>query len=305
MDGILNVYKESGYTSFDVVARLRRILHQKKIGHTGTLDPQAEGVLVVCLGKATKCCDILPDHDKEYEATLLLGMETDTEDTSGTVVRKCPVMVSEEEIRTAVSAFQGTYEQVPPMYSALKVNGKKLYELARQGMTVKRQPRPVTIYRLEIIAIQLPRVVLRIQCSRGTYIRSLCRDIGMRLGCGGCMETLVRIRACGFLIEDSLRLSEIECRIENDTLKEKIVSVDSMYPDYPRIYIKDTWDRLGYNGNKLTKEQISGLEENFMHEGPNQKDTQRFLAYDSKGCFLGIYEYHVHSKEFVPYKMFL
>ena len=165
-DGIINVYKEPGYTSFDVVAKLRGILHQKKIGHTGTLDPQAEGVLVVCLGKATKLCDILPDHDKEYEAVLLLGTTTDTEDTSGTIISTHPVTVSEQSVKEAVEAFVGTYEQIPPMYSAIKINGKKLYELARQGQTVERTPRKVTIYWLEILSIDLPRVRLRIQCSR-------------------------------------------------------------------------------------------------------------------------------------------
>ena len=209
-DGVINVYKEPGYTSFDVVAKLRGILHQKKIGHTGTLDPQAEGVLVVCLGKATRLCDILPDHDKEYEAVLLLGTTTDTEDMTGTVLERKPVNVSEGAVREAVESYIGTYDQIPPMYSAIKVNGQKLYDLARQGQTVERKPRSVTIYTLEILEMDLPRVRLRIRCSRGTYIRSLCRDIGEKLGCGGCMEHLMRTGACGFRAEKSLRLSEIE-----------------------------------------------------------------------------------------------
>ena len=165
-DGILNVYKEPGYTSFDVVAKLRGILHQKKIGHTGTLDPQAEGVLVICLGKATKLCDILPDHDKEYVADLLLGVTTDTEDMTGTVLKRSAVTVTEEEVSRALLSFLGSYEQIPPMYSAIKVNGRKLYELAREGTIVERQPRPVTIYELEMMNIQLPRVTFRIRCSR-------------------------------------------------------------------------------------------------------------------------------------------
>lgn len=304
-DGIINVYKEAGYTSFDVVAKLRGILHQKKIGHTGTLDPAAEGVLVVCLGKATKLCDILPSHDKVYEATLLLGMTTDTEDTTGEVLSEEPVgtdTYSEEEIRETIMSFLGEYEQIPPMYSAIKVNGKKLYELARQGQTVEREPRPVTIYDLDIVSIKLPRVVFRISCSRGTYIRSLCRDIGAKLGCGGCMERLVRTKACGFQVNESLKLSAIEYLVSENRFEAEIHSIDSMYPDYPRIIMKPEWDKLLYNGNKLKKHQIAGIKEDMMGE---LTGIPRFLVYDSKQAFIGIYEYHLDKKEFVPYKLFL
>lgn len=306
-DGILNVYKEPGFTSFDVIAKLRGILHQKKIGHTGTLDPQAEGVLVVCLGKATKLCDILPDHDKEYEATLLLGMTTDTEDTTGEILTNQEVAVSEEEVREAILSFLGTYEQVPPMYSAIKVNGQKLYELARQGKVIERQPRPVTLYQLEIIQMDLPRVVFRIQCSRGTYIRSLCRDIGEQLGCGGCMERLVRTKACGFQCNDSLRLSEIEKLVQTDALKPNIYPIDAMYPEYPKIYMRKQGDKLVNNGNKFTKKVIETLTEGCRSESTNEMDAEvaRFLTYDSAGIFIGIYEYHLENQEFVPYKMFL
>ena len=306
-DGILNVYKEPGFTSFDVVAKLRGILHQKKIGHTGTLDPQAEGVLVVCLGKATKLCDILPDHDKEYEATLLLGMTTDTEDTTGEILTKQEVTVSEDEVREAILSFLGTYEQVPPMYSAIKVNGQKLYELARQGKVIERQPRPVTLYQLEIIQIDLPRVVVRIQCSRGTYIRSLCRDIGERLGCGGCMERLVRTKACGFQNHNSLKLAEIEKLVQAEELESYISSIDSMYPEYPQIHMKKQGDKLVYNGNKFNRKMIESLKEGCRLEQPNAtgEEPDRFLTYDSMGTFIGIYEYHLENQEFAPYKMFL
>lgn len=306
-DGILNVYKESGFTSFDVVAKLRGILHQKKIGHTGTLDPQAEGVLVVCLGKATKLCDVLPDHDKEYEATLLLGVTTDTEDTTGEILAQKDVTVTEEDVKAAIASFQGSYEQIPPMYSAIKVNGQKLYELARQGKVIERQPRPVTIYCLEIIELNLPRVVFRIQCSRGTYIRSLCRDIGEKLGCGGCMEQLVRRTACGFQVSESLRLSEIETLVQEGGLEQKLHKIDSMFPDYPKIQMKEEWNRLVYNGNKFKKMHIEALNEGFQKEKQEYADiaVPRFLIYDSKGTFIGIYEYQLEQKEFVPYKMFL
>ena len=189
INGIVNVYKEKGYTSFDVVAKLRGILKTRKIGHTGTLDPDAEGVLPVCLGKATKVCDLLTDKNKEYEAVMLLGKVTDTQDITGTVLREAPVAVTEDEVREAVMGFVGDYMQIPPMYSALKVNGKKLCDLARQGVTVERAPRLVQILSTEILSVDLPRVHMRVECSKGTYIRTLCQDIGEKLGCGACMPS--------------------------------------------------------------------------------------------------------------------
>ena len=179
--GVINIYKEAGYTSHDVVAKLRGILKQKKIGHTGTLDPQAQGVLPVCLGKGTKLCDLLADHDKEYEAVLRLGITTDTQDMEGTILKESSVQVSEEEVRTCILSFQGEQMQVPPMYSALKVNGKKLYELAREGKVVERKARPVTFHSIEVLWMELPKVKIRVQCSKGTYIRTLCNDIGENL----------------------------------------------------------------------------------------------------------------------------
>lgn len=307
-DGVINVYKESGYTSFDVVAKLRGILHQKKIGHTGTLDPQAEGVLVVCLGKATRLCDILPDHDKEYEAVLLLGTTTDTEDMTGTVLERKPVNVSEEAVREAVESYIGTYDQIPPMYSAIKVNGQKLYDLARQGQTVERKPRSVTIYTLEILEMDLPRVRLRIRCSRGTYIRSLCRDIGEKLGCGGCMEHLMRTGACGFRAEKSLRLSEIEHYEKDGTLNAYITAVDAMYAELPKIYMDAAGDKLLHNGNKFRKERIASMTEGTQTETgevDHADEIPKYLVYDSEKQFTGIYEYDLGSGEFRPYKMFL
>ena len=192
INGIINVYKERGYTSHDVVAKLRGILKQKKIGHTGTLDPEAQGVLPVCLGKGTKVCELLTDKQKEYRAVMRLGIETDTQDMTGTVLREAKVDCSEDEIRSCVEGFVGVQEQIPPMYSALKVNGKKLYELARQGIEVERKSRRITIEKITIERIDLPEVVMTVKCSKGTYIRTLCHDIGQSLGCGGCMSDLVR-----------------------------------------------------------------------------------------------------------------
>lgn len=190
--GIINVYKEKGFTSHDVVAKLRGIVGQKKIGHTGTLDPDATGVLPVCLGKATKLCDLLTDKNKTYEAVLLLGKTTDTQDITGEVLEeKSTEALTEEKVREAIEGFIGDYEQIPPMYSALKVNGKKLYELAREGKVIERKARPVKILDIQILEIDLPKVRMEVSCSKGTYIRTLCHDIGEKLGCGGCMESLI------------------------------------------------------------------------------------------------------------------
>ena len=214
VNGILNVYKEKGYTSHDVVAKLRGIVGQKKIGHTGTLDPDAEGVLPVCLGRATKVCDMLTEKDKTYEAVLLLGKETDTQDISGTVLRVGETEgLTQEQVKDCVMSFVGEYDQIPPMYSALKVNGKKLYELAREGKTIERKSRKVEIKEIRILEMALPRVRMEVSCSKGTYIRTLCHDIGEKLGCFGCMESLLRTKVSRFEIESSLKLSEIQKKV--------------------------------------------------------------------------------------------
>jgi len=207
INGIINVYKEKGFTSFDVVAKCRGIFKQKKIGHTGTLDPDAEGVLPLCFGKATKVCDLLTEKNKEYRAVMLLGKVTDTQDISGKVLEEREVAVTETEVREAVMSFLGDIMQVPPMYSALKVNGQKLCDLAREGKTVERKARPVTIYELEILEINLPRVTMRVKCSKGTYIRTLCEDIGAKLGCGACMSSLRRVQAGEFSLDKAYALN--------------------------------------------------------------------------------------------------
>ena len=184
MNGIINIYKEKGFTSFDVVAKLRGILKTRKIGHTGTLDPDAEGVLPVCIGKATKICELLTDKTKEYEAVMLLGRTTDTQDVTGETLTQQEVRCSAKEVEKAVLSFAGDYMQVPPMYSALKVDGRKLCDLARAGVNVERAARPVHIFSIEILSIELPRVRMRVCCSKGTYIRTLCQDVGEVLGCG-------------------------------------------------------------------------------------------------------------------------
>lgn len=303
-EGIINVYKEKGYTSHDVVAKMRGILKQKKIGHTGTLDPMAEGVLPVCMGKATKVCDMLADGTKTYEAVLLLGWETDTQDVTGTTTARHQVEASEKEVEQAVLGFVGPYSQVPPMYSALKVSGKKLYELAREGKVVEREARPVTILAIHIEEISLPRVTMTVTCTKGTYIRTLCYDIGRKLGCGGVMEALVRTRVGRFELKDSLTLSQIEGLKAEGRLETEILPLEAVFYAYPVLIMKAEYDRLVHNGNPVYWNQTdNGLGPSYgsMPEG----EGRGFRIYDSLGSFIGIYELDREKKLLKPQKVFL
>ena len=291
--GVINIYKEAGYTSHDVVAKLRGILKQKKIGHTGTLDPQAQGVLPVCLGKGTKLCDLLADHDKEYEAVLRLGITTDTQDMGGNVLQESSVQVSEEEVRTCILSFQGEQMQVPPMYSALKVNGKKLYELAREGKVVERKARPVTFHKIEVLWMELPKVKIRVQCSKGTYIRTLCNDIGEKLGCGGCMEELLRTRVERFALEDAVKLDEVQKAMEEGTVESLILPVDRIFDQYPTAKTTMQGDLLVHNGNRLFSE--------LLQEEP-EAESGYVRVYDSEDTFIGLFE--KKTDQLVPVKMF-
>ncbi len=315
MDGIINVYKEKGYTSHDVVAKLRGILRMKKIGHTGTLDPAAEGVLPVCLGKGTRLCDMLTDKTKTYRAVLLLGKETDTQDTTGVILAEYPVNVTEEQVQEAILSFLGDYMQVPPMYSALKVNGKKLYELARQGKEVERQARPVQILQIQIEHMELPRVTFSVTCSKGTYIRTLCYDIGRKLGCGGCMESLLRTQVDCFGIEDSLTLSQIEKLRDEGRIEEYAVPVEGVFLGLPALCTRPgDGDKLVHNGNPFPKE----LAEPFRIPKQNQPmqpecglaasvadRIEGCRVYDSEHHFIGIYRYSEEKRRYQPQKIFL
>lgn len=294
--GIINVYKEPGYTSHDVVACLRGILRQKKIGHTGTLDPAAQGVLPVCLGQATRLCDMLTDKTKTYEAVLLLGRETDTQDTTGETLREGPVTVSETEVCQAAESFVGDYDQVPPMYSALKVDGKKLCELARAGVEVERKARPVRILELTVLKAELPRVWMRVTCSKGTYIRTLCHDIGKKLGCGGCMEALTRTRSGKFTAEDAMTLDQIKQAAEDGSLESRIVPVEQVFSGCPAARTRREADGLAQNGNPLKASDL---------EGPLDLQAEAYRVRDSKGRFLGVYRYDPERRLYRPWKMFL
>ena len=225
-DGFLAVDKEAGYTSHDVVAKLRGILKMKKIGHAGTLDPDATGVLLVCLGRATKLSARMMESEKEYFVRMLLGRVTDTQDVSGKILSERTPVCTGEEVESAIMSFEGGYDQIPPMYSAKKVNGKKLYEYAREGIEIERKPEKVEIPQISIVKIELPYVEYKVRCSKGTYIRTLCNDIGEKLGCGACMEKLRRTSAGGFSIEETHSLSEIEEAARTGAVQDMIVPID-------------------------------------------------------------------------------
>ena len=306
-NGIINVYKEKGFTSHDVVAKLRGIFKQKKIGHTGTLDPDAEGVLPVCLGNATRVCDLLTDKDKVYEAVLRLGMETDTQDTTGKILKESPADLSDSQLRQALEEameyFTGTYDQIPPMYSALKVNGKKLYELAREGKTVERKARKVTVY--SITPVDRPvgndEAAFQVHCSKGTYIRTLCHDMGQRIGCGACMAGLVRTRVGVFRLEDALRLDQIEARVEAGAIGDLLIPVDRMFADCPAQKIPESMDKLLYNGNPLKLRRVPELNGEPI---PPVADM-RVRVYDSKGVFRAVYRFDGDKALYKREKMFL
>ena len=291
--GVINIYKEKGYTSHDVVAKLRGILRQKKIGHTGTLDPDAEGVLPVCLGSGTRLCDMLTDKDKTYHTVMLLGKETDTQDISGTVLKEMPVTVTEEQIKAAAESFIGDYEQIPPMYSALKVNGKKLYELAREGKTIEREARSVKILNLAIEEMDLPRVTMTVTCSKGTYIRTLCHDIGEKLGCGAAMESLLRTKVGRFTLDDAITLAQTEEAVQEGTIESKILGIEEILAEYPRVCCTKEGDRLLANGNPLVQALVDAQEKNGW-----------IRMCSSEGSFAGVYQWDEKRNRYFPVKMF-
>ena len=317
MNGILNIYKEKGFTSHDVVAKLRGILKMKKIGHTGTLDPEAEGVLPVCLGTATRLCDMLTDKIKEYRAVIRFGIATDTEDMTGEIIEELPVTATEEDLRNVFPKFLGEQEQIPPMYSAIKVEGKKLYELAREGKVIERKGRPIVIHKLELHEVtvdnagHLLEAELTVVCGKGTYIRSLCRDIGKALGTCACMKSLLRTRSGNSYLENSFKLSEVEALRDAGTLEGHIVTVEQVFAECRAFRMKTEWDKLLLNGNHIMEQdcmEISKEDSICVESCDEGKNTMEFpdnwyRAYDSTGNFLGLYE--KNGKKFTPIKMFL
>ncbi len=298
LNGILNVYKERGFTSNDVVAKLRGILHQKKIGHAGTLDPEATGVLPILLGSATRLSSLVMDHEKTYRAVLLLGVVTDTQDMTGTVLsRSDQELPGEAQIEDAVLSFEGGYDQLPPMYSAKQVNGKRLYELAREGKEIARSKVPVVITNLRITSIDLPEVTILVTCSKGTYIRTLCHDIGQKLGCGGTMQALERVSAGGFSIEHAIPLGRIEALASENRVQEFVTPCENLFSDCARVAAPSALvQKKLLNGNALTPEELAI---------PSGQDSERIRLCTVDGTFVAVYRFDSQRNLYRPYRMLL
>ncbi len=256
-EGVINVYKEAGWTSNDVVCKLKGVLHQKRIGHAGTLDPDACGVLPVCVGRATKLFDYLTTRKKTYVATIFFGAVTDTQDASGNVLEQSGACPSDKELEEVLSEFLGKIKQIPPMYSAIKKNGKKLYELARAGEEIEREAREVEILDIKVLSpIKENACKISVTCSKGTYIRTLCHDIGQRLNCGAYMLDLLRVNAAGFALENALTISQIEKLVGNNDFSF-VVPIEKAIEFYPRIDIDESCLKKIENGNKVEKKFAS------------------------------------------------
>ena len=292
MNGILNILKPPGMTSFDVVAYIRGLTRTKKVGHTGTLDPLATGVLTVCAGNATGAIEFLVEKDKLYRAELTLGVATDTQDSAGTVLSEAPVNSTDGQIAEAIHSFIGAYDQLPPMYSAIRQNGKRLYELAREGVSVDRAPRRGEIYSAEVIKISRDgrgagKVLFDVHCSKGTYIRTLCADIGDRLGCGGHMSFLLRKRAGAFTLEEALTLEELKTLAEDGRLEEAMLDAEAAFGGIEAVTLDEAREKRFLNGVRFAVGCGRELRGPVRVYGSNG----RFLAlgelYDSDGeCIL-------------------
>ena len=297
LNGIINVYKERGFTSFDVCALMRGIAGQKKVGHTGTLDPQAEGVLPICLGNATKLCDMLTDKTKEYVAEFVLGKKTDTLDIWGTVIEEREPVVSEDKLREAILSFVGGYEQLPPMYSAKKVDGKRLYDLARAGKEVARKPVFVDIHEIEILNIDYPKVTIRVSCGKGTYIRSLCEDIAAKAGELAVMTSLKRTGVAAFTADNALTLKDLQDLKDKGLLSTAVLPTDSAFPDYEALTVKKDFRKLIDNGNKLSLSMIDGKQ--------NLNEGEIVRIYNDEKVFTGLYLFVKAENCLKPFKMFM
>lgn len=262
MDGVINIYKPIGITSFDVVRAVRKIAKTKKVGHTGTLDPLACGVLPICIGKGTKIVDYIMKGNKVYKAKMKLGVLTDTYDKEGKTLEINEVNVSENDIKSIINSFIGEIPQVPPMYSAIKVQGKKLYELARKGIEIERQARNITIYYIDILKIKLPYVEFEVKCSKGTYIRSLCYDIGEKLGCGASMWELERVQSGSFTKGNSILLEELS----ESNFSQSLIPIEEALINYSKIKVDDKCKRLLINGVQVKdKSLLAGIEKNSLY----------------------------------------
>ncbi len=284
ISGVVNIYKEKGYTSHDVVNIVRRAFNRIKTGHTGTLDPQAEGVLPVCVGKATKLCDSIAADIKQYRAQMTLGVTTDTEDHTGEAREEKEVTCTKEECEAAILSFVGEYEQIPPMYSAVKHEGRKLYDLARSGIEVERTPRLITIHEITDIDFSLfdeNKISFTVLCSKGTYIRTLCKDIGEKLGCGAHMSSLVRTRSGRFYSKDSIKVDDFNRLMQAGEVDKVLIPIEKVIGDCKSSKVAPKANKYLYNGNKINI--------GFLFEKNSIQDGDKVLLYDKEGRLAGLY----------------
>ncbi len=258
MNGILLIDKEPDWTSNDVVAKLKGILHQRRIGHSGTLDPMATGLLIVFVGRATRAVEFAEGHDKRYLASLRLGIDTDTQDTSGTVLERRPVSVTRDELEAALNNFKGELEQIPPMYSAIKHKGRPLYEIARKGGQVERKARKITVYDISVTGEQEGDYLLDIRCSKGTYVRTLCHDLGQALGCGGCMSSLRRMEAGQFKVENAYKLCRVQEYADMDRAEELLLPVDTLFQQLGSCTVNADQEKRLRCGNEVVMDIAAG-----------------------------------------------
>ncbi|WP_334072944.1 MULTISPECIES: tRNA pseudouridine(55) synthase TruB [Paenibacillus] len=299
-EGILPVWKPAGFTSHDVVAKCRGILKMKRIGHTGTLDPAVTGVLPLCLGRATRMVEYLQELPKEYEATLVLGLATDTEDMTGTVIERAEqVKVPEAEVKQVLERFVGQISQIPPMYSALKQDGKRLYELAREGKVVERQPRQVTIHELELLRFEPdpvhPKISFRALCSKGTYIRTLCVDIGRALGVPAVMEELKRTMSAGIGEDRCLTLEQLADLVREGELQSRLIAVDEAVSHLPAHTVAEEKVKAALQGQRLSRAVVQ----------PSVRPGEVIRLYNPERRFLGIYRSEEGTGAIAPVKVFL
>jgi tRNA pseudouridine55 synthase len=301
LEGVLAVMKPAGWTSHDVVAKVRRLVGVRRIGHTGTLDPGVTGVLPLCIGRATRMVEYIQELPKQYEATVVIGLSTDTEDLSGTVIERVnDVTISEADVRAVVSSFLGEIEQVPPMYSAVKIDGKRLYELARKGEQVERKARKVTIHELELLDLRLdeslPEFSFRVTCSKGTYIRTLCVDIGRKLGFPAVMKELIRTKTGSLTLEDCLSLEQIAELSMKGTLAERLIPADRAVGHLPIVQLNDQQALQAAQGQKIRLQMEIDMN--------TVLDQAIVRVYDSHKHFIGLFEWKQTNRLLSPHKIF-
>ena len=298
MNGIIVIDKENGYTSFDVVAKMRRICGEKKIGHTGTLDPMATGVLPILIGNATKAQSLLPESDKEYEATFSFGITTDTLDITGKVLSQTESNVKSEDLEAVLPQFRGDIMQLPPMYSAVSKDGVRLYELARKGLVTEREARPITVYKLDLLNFdeQLQSAKILVKFSKGTYIRSICDDIGQARGCGAVMTSLRRVTACGYTLDDAITLEKAKELSENGMLEEYLRPTESVFACYPSVKVTEAQAVRFKNGGGLMLSRTD--------VDDNSENGAYYRVYNSSDVFLGLGYVNKEKEELSVKKQF-